>query len=128
MFHCTIQVRSGLEQDPQVFEGLHTFNNVTFKHKLLAWVSKIERHDFCFFTFIVSLSSTQNCWNVSNYCCSPTFDFDIRARSSAKSNSHTCTSVRAGALHFLLSKRPSRASKYSPNKRGLRGRPCFTPC
>jgi hypothetical protein len=127
MFHCTIQVRSGLEEDPQVFEGLHKLNNVTFKHKLLAWVNKIECHDFCFFTFIVSPSSTQNCWNVSNYCCSPTSDFDIKARSSAKSNSHTCTSVRAGASHFLPSKRPSRASKYSPNKRRLRGQPCFTP-
>jgi len=49
MFHCTIQVRGGLEQDPQVFEGLHTLNNVTFKHKLLAWVNRIEHHDFCFF-------------------------------------------------------------------------------
>jgi hypothetical protein len=53
MFHYTIQVRGGLEQDPQVFEGLHMLNKVTFKHKLLAWVSIIEHHDF-FFTFIVS--------------------------------------------------------------------------
>jgi len=49
MFHCTIQVWGGLKQDPQVFEGLHTLNNVTFKHKLLAWVNKIKHHDFCFF-------------------------------------------------------------------------------
>jgi hypothetical protein len=49
MFHYTIHVRGGLEQDPQVFEELHMFNNVTFKHKLLAWLNRIEHHDFCFF-------------------------------------------------------------------------------
>jgi len=49
MLHYIVQVRGGHEQDPEVFEGLHTFNNVTFKHKLLAWVSRIEHHDFCFF-------------------------------------------------------------------------------
>jgi hypothetical protein len=49
MFHCTIQVQGGLEQDPQIFEGLHTFNNITFKHKFLAWVNRIEHHDFSFF-------------------------------------------------------------------------------
>jgi hypothetical protein len=49
MFHCTVQVRGGLEQDPQVFEGLYMFNNVTFKHKFLAWVNIIEHHDFYFF-------------------------------------------------------------------------------
>jgi hypothetical protein len=49
MFHYTVQVRGGFEQDSQVFEGLHTLNNVTFKHKLLAWVNRIEHHDFCFF-------------------------------------------------------------------------------
>jgi hypothetical protein len=42
MFHCTIQVRGGFEQDPQVFEGLHMLNNITFKHKLLAWVNGVE--------------------------------------------------------------------------------------
>jgi hypothetical protein len=47
--HYTIQVSGGLEQDPQVFEGLHMLNSVTFKQKLLAWVSKIEHHDFCFY-------------------------------------------------------------------------------
>jgi uncharacterized membrane protein len=31
-------------QDPQVFEGLHMLNSVTSKHKLLAWVNKIEHH------------------------------------------------------------------------------------
>ncbi len=30
--------------------------------------------------------------------------------------------------HSLLSKRPFRASKYSPNNRGLKGQPYFTPC
>jgi hypothetical protein len=44
-----------------------------------------------------------------------------------KNNSHTCTFVKAGASHFLSSKRLSRASKYSPNNKGLRGQPCFTP-
>ncbi len=49
MFHCTIQVQGGLEQDLQVVESLYKLNNVTFKHKLLAWVSRIEHHNFCFF-------------------------------------------------------------------------------
>ncbi len=49
MFHCIIQVRGGLEQVPQVFESLHTLNSVTFKQKLLAWVNRVEHHDFCFF-------------------------------------------------------------------------------
>jgi hypothetical protein len=44
----TTLVWGGFEQDPQIFEGLHTFNNFTFKHKLLAWVNKIEHHDFFF--------------------------------------------------------------------------------
>jgi hypothetical protein len=49
LFHYTVQVWGGLEQDPQVFEGLHTLNNITFKYKLLAWVNKVEHHDFYFF-------------------------------------------------------------------------------
>jgi len=49
MFHYTMQVRGGLEQDPQVFEGFHTLNSITFKHKLLAWVDIIEHHDIYFF-------------------------------------------------------------------------------
>jgi len=49
MFHYTIQVQGGFEQDPQVFESLHTLNSVIFKHKLLAWINKVEHHDFCFF-------------------------------------------------------------------------------
>jgi hypothetical protein len=60
MFHCTVQVRGGLKQDPQVFEGLHTLNNVTFTHKLLAWVNKIKHHDSFFLTFTISPRSTQN--------------------------------------------------------------------
>jgi len=83
---------------------------------------------FDFFMFTVSPRLAQNCWSVSNCCCSPTSDSDVKARSSAKSNNHMCTSTKVGASHFLLSKRPSRASKYSPNNRGLRGQPCFTPC
>ncbi len=83
---------------------------------------------FVFLTFIVSSRSTQNCWSAFNYCCSPTSNFDIRVKSSAKSNSHTCTFVKANASHFLPSKRSSKASKYSPNNRGLRRQPCFTPC
>jgi hypothetical protein len=31
-------------------------------------------------------------------------------------------------LHSLSSKRPFKASKYSPNSRGLKGQPCFIPC
>jgi hypothetical protein len=77
--------------------------------------------------FIVSSCSAQNCYNVSNYYYNPTSDFDIRAKSSAKSSSHTCMSTRANASHFLPSKRPSKASKFSPNTRGLRGQPFFTP-
>jgi hypothetical protein len=50
MFHYIVQVQGGFKQDPQVFEGLHTFNRVTFKHKLLAWVNKVEHHDFFFFS------------------------------------------------------------------------------
>jgi hypothetical protein len=97
MFHCTIQVRGGFEQDPQLFEGLHTLNNVTFKHKLLAWVNKIKHHDFCFFhTFTISPRSAQNCWSASNCRYSPTSDSDVKARSSAKSNNHTCTFAKVG--------------------------------
>jgi hypothetical protein len=61
MLHYTVKVRGDLEQDPQVFEGLHMLNRITFKHKLLAWVSKIEHHDFFFFqvhyksTFVATL-------------------------------------------------------------------------
>jgi len=82
---------------------------------------------FVFFTFIVSPRSAQNCWSASNCCCSPTSNSDVKARSSAKSNNHTCTFAKVGASHYLPFKRPSRASKYSPNNRGLRGQPCFTP-
>ncbi len=82
---------------------------------------------FIFFTFIVSPRSAQNYWSASNYCCSPTSNFDVRMKSSAKSNSHTCTFAKVGASHFLPSKHHSRASKYSPNRRGLKGQPCFTP-
>jgi hypothetical protein len=81
---------------------------------------------FVFSTFTVSPCSTQNCWNAFNCCCSPTSDFDIRMRSSVKSNNHMCMFARVSASHFLPSKRPSRASKYSPNSKGLRGQPCFT--
>jgi hypothetical protein len=78
--------------------------------------------------FTVSSRSVQNCWSVSNCCYNPNSDFGIKARSFAKNNSHTCKFVKAGASHSLSCKCPSRASKYSPNNRGLRGQPCFTPC
>jgi hypothetical protein len=65
---------------------------------------------------------------MSNYCYNPTSDFDVRTRSSTKSNNHMCTPTRAGASHSLPSKQPFRASKYNPNSRGLRGQPCFTAC
>ncbi len=45
-----------------------------------------------------------------------------------KNNSHMCTFARVGASHSLPSKCPSKISKYSPNNRGLKGEPCFTPC
>ncbi len=64
----------------------------------------------------------------SNCCCNPTCDYNIRARSSTKGSIHTCKSIRVGASHSLLSKHPSRASKYNPNNKGLRGQPYFTPC
>ncbi len=94
------------------------------------WHGSIELNTmtFVFFTFTVSPRSAQNCWSVSNCCCSPTSDSNVRARSSAKSNNYTCTFAKVSASHFLLSKRPSKASKYSPNNRGLRRQPCFTPC
>ncbi len=82
---------------------------------------------FVFFTFIVSPRSAQNCWNAFNYCYNPTFNSNVRTRSFTKSNNHTCMSARAGASHSLSSKCPSRASKYNPNNKGLRGQPCFTP-
>jgi hypothetical protein len=84
------------------------------------WV-ELNTMIFVFFTFTISPHLALNCWNAFNYCYSPTFDLDIKARSFAKNNSHTCTSARAGALHSLPFKRPSWASKYSPNNRGLRG-------
>jgi hypothetical protein len=52
----------------------------------------------------------------------------MTTKSSIKSNSHTCTSAKASASHFVSSKCPSKVSKYSPNNRGLRGQPCLTPC
>jgi hypothetical protein len=90
-------------------------------------LTKLNTMTLVFFTFTVSPHLAQNCWNASNCCYSPTFDFDVKARSSAKSNSHACTFVTAGASHSLMSKRPSKASKYSPNNRGQKGQPCFTP-
>ncbi len=90
--------------------------------------TKLNTMIFVSFMFTVSPRSTQNYWTVSNYCCNPTFDFDVKVRSFVKGTNHMCTSARADALHSLSSKRPSRASKYSPNSRGLRGQPCFTPC
>jgi hypothetical protein len=76
---------------------------------------------------MVSPCSAQNYWSMFNYCCSATSNSDVRAWSFTKSNSHTCTSARVDASHSLPSKCPSRASKYNPNSRGLKGQPCFTP-
>jgi len=75
---------------------------------------------FVFFTFNVSPRLAQNYWSTSNCYCSPTSDSDIKARSSTKSNNHTCTSTRASASHSLPSKRLFRASKCSPNNRGAK--------
>jgi hypothetical protein len=97
-------------------------SNTNFWHGL----AELNTMIFVFFTFIVSPRSTQNCWSSFNCCCSPTSDSDVRARSSAKSNSHTCMSAKASASHSLPSKCPFRASKYSPNNKGLRGQLCFT--
>jgi len=103
--------------------------SITSPSNTNSWHGLIELNTmtFVFFTFTVNPRSTHNCWSVSNYCCSPTSDSNIKARSSIKSNSHTCTLAKTGASHFLSSKCPSRASKYSPNSRGLRGQLCFTP-
>jgi hypothetical protein len=89
--------------------------------------AELNTMTFVFFMFIISPCSTLNYWSVSNYCFSATSDSNVKARSSTKSNNHMCTFAKANALHFLPSKHPFRASKYSPNSRGLRGQPCFTP-
>jgi len=90
--------------------------------------TELNTMTFVFFTFTVSPHSAENCWSVYNFYCSPTSNSDVRARSSAKSNNHTCTYAKVNASHSLPSKRPSKAFKYSPNNRGLRGQPYFTPC
>ncbi len=56
--------------------------------------TELNTMTFVFFTFIVNSRLAQNCWSASNCCCSLTSDSGVRARSSAKSNSHTCTSAR----------------------------------
>jgi len=105
-------------------------HSITSPSNINSWYGSIKLNTmtFVFFMFTISPCSTQNCWSASNCCCNPTFDSDVRARSFAKTNNHTCTSAKAGASHSLPSKRPSRASKYSPNRRGLRGQPYFTHC
>jgi hypothetical protein len=89
-------------------------------------LTKLNIMIFVFFTFMVSAHSAQNYWNALNSYCSLTSCSDIIAWSSSKINNHMCTSVRASASHSLSSKCPSRASKYSPNSRGLKRQPCFT--
>ncbi len=89
--------------------------------------TKLNTMTFVLFTFTINPHSTQNCWSASNYCCNLTSDSGIKMRSSAKNNNHMCTSTKAGASHSLLSKRPFRTSKYSPNNRGFKRQPCFTP-
>ncbi len=105
-------------------------HSITSPSNINSWHGSTELNTmtFVFFMFIISPHSTHNCWSASNCCCSPTSDSDMKARSSAKNNSHTCTSTRAGASHSLPSKCPFKASKYSPNNRGLKGQPYFTPC
>ncbi len=127
MFHCTFQVRGGLEQDPKYLKVYTCLIATPLNTNSWHGSTKLNTMTFVFSTFTMSPCSTQNCWNVSNYCCNPTFDFDVRTRLFAKSSNHTCTSAKAGASHALPSKRPSKASKYNPNSRGLRGQPCFTP-
>jgi hypothetical protein len=83
--------------------------------------TKLNTMTFVFFTFIENPRSAQNCWSAFNCYYTPTFDSDVRARSSAKNNNHMCTSTRPSASHFLPSKHLSKASKYSPNNRQLRG-------
>ncbi len=55
---------------------------------------------FVFFTFIVSPHLTQNCWSVSNCCCNPTFNSDVRTRSSAKSNNQRA--YLSKSVHHIL--------------------------
>ncbi len=98
-------------------------SNTNFWHKS----TKLNTMTFGFFTFTIKSTSVQNCWSAFNYYYSPTSDSDVKARSYAKRKSHTCTSAKAGASCSLLSIRPSRASKYGLNSRGLRRQPCFTP-
>ncbi len=104
--------------------------SITSPSNINSWHGSAELNTmtFVFFTFNVNRRLAQNCWNAFNYRYSPTSDSNVKTKSSAKSNNHTCTSTRVGASHSLLSKRPSRASKYSPNRRGLKKQPCFTPC
>jgi hypothetical protein len=85
------------------------------------WHGSIELNTmtFVFFTFTINARSTQNCCNVFNCCYNPTFDSNIKTRSFTKNNNHTCKFAKVDASHSLSSKRPSKASKYSPNSRGL---------
>ncbi len=69
-------------------------------------LAELNTMTFVFFTFIVSPHLAQNCWSVSNCCYNHTFHSNVRARSSAKSNSHTCTSTRAGASHLCYLSAP----------------------
>jgi hypothetical protein len=39
---------------------------------------------FVFFMLTINPHSTQNCWSAFNCCCSPTFDSNVKVRSSAK--------------------------------------------
>jgi hypothetical protein len=104
--------------------------SITLPLNINSWhgSANLNTMTFVFFLFTINPRSAQNCWSASNCCYSPTSDFDVKAKSSIKSNSHMCVFAKAGASHFLPSKRRSRASKYSPHSRGLRGQPYFTPC
>ncbi len=103
--------------------------SITSLSNINSWHGLAESNTttFVFFTFTANPRSAQNYWSTSNCCYSPTSDSNVIARSSAKNNIHTCMFAKANASHFLPSKCPFRASKYSPNSRGLRGQPYFTP-
>ncbi len=83
---------------------------------------------FVFSTFTMNPRLVHNCWSLSNCYCSHISNSDVRTRLSTKSYIHMCTSAKVDASHSLPSKRPSKASKYNPNNKGLRRKPCFTPC
>ncbi len=51
-----------------------------------SWHGLVELNTmtFVFFMLTINPHSTQNCWSAFNCCCSPTFDSNVKVRSSAK--------------------------------------------